>query len=123
MKPKYKLTDSFRFAIEGIKLALKSERNLRIHLVLAIIIIALAILVRVSASDLAVLLLVISLVISTELINTAIEAVIDLVSPKWHHLAKVAKDTAAGAVLVTAVFAVAIGLLILYKPLINWLGL
>jgi undecaprenol kinase len=58
-----------------------------------------------------------------ELLNTAIEAVIDLVSPEWHPLAKVAKDTAAGAVLVSAVFAVAVGLVILYKPLMIWLGL
>lgn len=123
MKPKYKFTDSFRFAIEGIKRAIKTERNLRIHLALAIIVIAVALTIGVPTSDLAILLLVISVVISAELMNTAIEAVIDLVSPEWHQLAKVAKDTAAGAVLVTAVFAVAIGLIILYKPIIIWLGL
>jgi undecaprenol kinase len=73
--------------------------------------------------DFALLLIVISLVLCAELLNTAIEAVIDLVSPEWHPLAKVAKDTAAGAVLVSAVFAVAVGLVILYKPMMIWLGL
>jgi undecaprenol kinase len=124
MKPqKYKLIDSFRFAFEGIKSTFKTERNFRIHLVAAILVIVWAWILKIPTWDFALLLIVISLVLCAELLNTAIEAVIDLVSPEWHPLAKVAKDTAAGAVLVSAVFAVAVGLVILYKPLMIWLGL
>lgn len=121
--PKYKLSDSFRFAFEGIKLTFRTERNFRIHLVAAILVIVWALILKVPTFNFALLLIVIALVFCAELLNTAIEAVIDLVSPEWHPLAKVAKDTAAGAVLVSAVFAVAVGLLVLYKPLMIWLGL
>lgn len=122
-RPKYKLIDSFRFAFEGIKSTFKTERNFRIHLVAAILVIVWAWILKIPTWDFALLLIVIALVLCAELLNTAIEAVIDLVSPEWHPLAKVAKDTAAGAVLVSAVFAVAVGLVILYKPLMIWLGL
>jgi undecaprenol kinase len=121
--PKYKLSDSFRFAFEGIKTTFNTERNFRIHLVAAILVIVWAWILKIPTWDFALLLIVISLVLCAELLNTAIEAVIDLVSPEWHPLAKVAKDTAAGAVLVSAVFAVAVGLVILYKPMMIWLGL
>lgn len=121
--PKYKLRDSFRFAFEGIRSTFQTERNFRIHLVVAIVVIGMALFLEVPKIDFILLLIIIALVFCAELLNTAIEAVIDLVSPEWHPFAKVAKDTAAGAVLVSAVFAVVIGVLIFYKPFMSWIGL
>ncbi|MNC74367.1 Undecaprenol kinase [compost metagenome] len=72
--------------------------------------------------DIALLLLVIGFVFSAELFNTAIEAVVDLVTPEWHSLAKMAKDAAAGAVLIAACFAVLIGIVLFYEPVVTWLG-
>ncbi|GIP51694.1 hypothetical protein J42TS3_07290 [Paenibacillus vini] len=77
---------------------------------------------RLPVRDLALLLLVISVVITAELLNTAIEAAVDLATPEWHRLAKIAKDAAAGAVLVAAAFAVLIGILLFYNPVMTWLG-
>lgn len=68
------------------------------------------------------LLLAVGLVITAELINTAIEAVVDLVSPQVHAYAQIAKDTAAGAVLVTAIMAVGIGIAVFYEPIRGWIG-
>nr|WP_325175567.1 diacylglycerol kinase family protein [Paenibacillus sonchi] len=67
------------------------------------------------------LLLAITLVLAAELLNTAIEATIDLVSPEIHPLAKKAKDTAAGAVLLTAVFAAIVGIYVFYHPVMDWI--
>ncbi|MMZ63705.1 Undecaprenol kinase [compost metagenome] len=72
--------------------------------------------------DIALLLLVIGFVFSAELFNTAIEAVVDLVTPEWHSLAKMAKDAAAGAVLIAACFAVLIGIVLFYEPVVAWFG-
>lgn len=123
MKPPHRWSASFRYALEGIVASLKTQRNLRIHFCAAVAVIFAAILFRLPPRDVAVLLLVIALVISLELVNTAIEAVVDLATPKWHRLGKIAKDAAAGAVLVAAVFAAAIGVLLFYGPVMEWLGL
>ncbi|GIP20529.1 hypothetical protein J22TS3_08040 [Paenibacillus sp. J22TS3] len=75
-----------------------------------------------SAVKWAILLLTIAVVIAAELINTAVESVVDLTSPEQHPLAKAAKDTAAGAVLVCAIFAVIIGIVLFYDPVTAWLS-
>lgn len=123
MKPSRRWSSSFRYALEGIATSFKTQRHLRFHCAAAVIVIAAAIVLSLPVRDLALLLLVIALVISLELVNTAIEAVVDLAAPEWHRLGKIAKDAAAGAVLVAAVFAVAIGILIFYEPVMRWLGL
>ncbi|GGH26689.1 diacylglycerol kinase family protein [Paenibacillus segetis] len=120
---KQKLSTSFRHALEGILVAFKTQRNIRIHVTLGIVVIVAALYLGLPPRDIALLLLVISLVIAAELVNTAIEAVVDLVTSEWHALAKMAKDTAAGAVLVSAGFAVSIGLILFYRPVMIWLGL
>ncbi|AZK46842.1 diacylglycerol kinase family protein [Paenibacillus lentus] len=117
MKPAPKWSDTFRYAAEGIVSALRSERNMRIHLIATVIVLLAAMYFRLSGRDIAVLLIVIGLVIAAELINTAIESIVDLVSPEWHPLAKKAKDTAAGAVLVMAMVAVCVGCLLFYEPI------
>ena len=102
---------SFRFAVEGIRAALR-EQNLKFHFVSAIIVVIAGIATGLSAVEWSIIILIITAVIGAELFNTAIERVVDLASPEIHPLAKQAKDVAAGAVLVFALASVIIGLLI-----------
>ncbi|MEK3765073.1 diacylglycerol kinase family protein [Solibacillus sp. FSL K6-4121] len=102
---------SFRYAMEGILTAV-NEQNFRFHLVSAIIVIIAGVLTGLTIVEWSIIVLVIFLVLGAELINTAIERVVDLASPEFHPIAKQAKDIAAGAVLVFALASVIIGLLI-----------
>ena len=95
-----RLVDSFNFAIEGLISALKNEKHMKVHILAAIIIVILAIVINASKVEILIISLSVSFVIITELVNTAVEAIVDLVSPERHPLAKLAKDVAAGAVLV-----------------------
>lgn len=106
-----KLLRSFGFAFNGIKLSLK-EQNMRIHFTCAIVVITAGLLTKISLYEWLALTLIIALVIGMEMVNTAIEHVVDLVSPDYHPLAKIAKDVAAGAVLVLAIASVVIGMII-----------
>lgn len=108
---------SFRHALREIASAYRAEPNLRIHSLATILVLAMAAWLRLAAGDWAVLILVIGLVWTAELVNTAIEASVDLASPQIHPTAKLAKDTAAAAVLIAAITAVLVGLLILGPPL------
>lgn len=102
---------SFGYAIEGIITASK-EQNFKSHVVSAIIVILAGYLTGLSRIEWYIVLLLIALMFALEMINTAIERVVDLASPEIHPLAKQAKDIAAGAVLVFALFSAIIGLLI-----------
>jgi len=104
--------DSFRFALNGVLLSFKTQRHLRIHFVMAVLVLLAGFVWRLSRAELLILVSAISLVILTELLNTALEAVVDLVTTDYHPLAKVAKDVAAGAVLVAAVNAALVGALV-----------
>lgn len=104
--------DSFRFALNGVLLSFKTQKHLRAHFALAIIILIAGFVWRLSKVELVILVVTISLVILAELFNTALETVVDLVTPDYHPLAKVAKDVAAGAVLVAAVNAVLVGVVL-----------
>ena len=108
MKPKNWL-ESLNCAIEGILWATGSQRHLRYHFLAAIAVLLIALVLRLSALDFILLAFAITLVLFAELANTAIEAVVDLVSPEYHPLAKRAKDVAAGAVLVASFGAVVMG--------------
>jgi diacylglycerol kinase len=99
-------------AIQGIYQAFKQEANLRIHFVAAVLAVTAGFVFKLAASEWMVLLLTITLVIFAELINTALEANVNLATKKQRPEAKLAKDAAAGAVLLTALNAVLIGLLI-----------
>ncbi|MYC97188.1 MAG: diacylglycerol kinase family protein [Caldilineaceae bacterium SB0661_bin_32] len=103
---------SLAFAIAGMNHALKSQRNLRIHFTVAAAVVIAGLVLRISRTEWAVVVTLIALVIGLELLNTAIEALVDLASPVPHPLAKVAKDTAAGAILVAAVGSAIVGLLV-----------
>lgn len=106
-----KLILSFGYALEGIITALK-QQNLRIHFASTVIVIIAGLVTGLSSLEWLVIILIISLVIGAEMINSAIESVVDLASREIHPLAKQAKDIAAGAVLIFAIASVLIGLII-----------
>jgi len=112
MKPTSWL-ESLNCAIEGILWAARGERHVRYHLFAALAVVFLALFFKVSAMEFFLLVLAAVIVIFAELMNTAIEAVVDLVTDDYHELAKRAKDVAAGAVLVTSIGAVVLGYLVL----------
>ena len=114
-----RLVDSFNFAIDGMISALRNEKHMKVHILAAIIIVILAIIINASKVEILIISLSVSFVLITELINTAVEAIIDLVSPERHPLAKLAKDVAAGAVLVAAINAVCVGYLLFYDKLLD----
>ena len=114
-----RLVDSFNFAIEGLISSLKNEKHMKVHILAAIIIVILAIVINASKVEILIISLSVSFVVITELVNTAVEAIVDLVSPERHPLAKLAKDVAAGAVLVAAINALCVGYLLFYDKLLD----
>lgn len=104
--------DSFNYAFEGIIQVLRTQRNMRIHVIVAIGVIVLAITVDVSKLELIVLLISITFVLIAEMINTAIEGAIDVATTSFDPVAKLAKDVAAGAVLIATLNALAVGYLV-----------
>ena len=112
-----KIVRSFYFAFAGLAYLFRTQRNARIHAILGACACALGFWLGISRVEWAVLVFTIALVLILEGLNTAVEAAIDLASPKIHPLAKAAKDLAAGMVLIGAMASVAVGLLILGPPL------
>jgi diacylglycerol kinase (ATP) len=104
--------ESFNFAVEGIIHVLRTHRNMRVHFAVAIVVLVAAVWVGVSKLELIALLLAITFVFITEMINSALEQAIDVATTSFDPLAKLAKDVAAGAVLIATVNAVAIGYLV-----------
>jgi len=114
---------SVRFAARGIRYAASHERNFRIDLVLLLLSAVLAVYLRLDLLRWSVLLLCWGLVLGAELMNSALEAVVDLVQPEYHDLAGIAKDCAAGAVLITAGITALVGIFLLVWPLFRlWFG-
>lgn len=103
---------SFKYALNGIFAALKTEPNLKFHLLAAILVLALAFILQVSQLDFIILILVIGFVIAVELTNTAIEVIVDEFTDKEHPGAKLAKDISAGVVLVAAITSAVVGILV-----------
>src|SRR5213082_492346 len=106
------LIDSFNYAFEGIIHVLRTQRNLRIHFLAAVIVFAAAIAVGVARLQLIALVLAIAFVLVAEMLNTAIEGVIDVSTTSFDPNAKLAKDIAAGAVLIASITAVGVGYLV-----------
>ena len=117
-----RLFKSFKYAYEGLKYAFKYEQNILVHFLATILVIIAGIFFKISMTEWLVLTLIIGLVIATELINTSIEATIDLVTKEVYPLAKVAKDTAAAAVLIFGITALIIGLIIFVPKFIGLIG-
>lgn len=111
------ILESFRFAFTGLWYALRTQRNTRVHLAIAAVVVVLGLCLDLSYVQWAVLTLTIGFVLVSEMLNTMVEILVDLISPDYHPLAKVIKDVTAGAVLLTAIISVAVGLLVLGPPL------
>ena len=116
--PLYK---SFGYAFEGIFAGIRGERNMKIHCFAAVCVVVAGVLFHISVTEWCICLVLFGLILSLELVNTAIEAVVDLVTEDKKPLAKLAKDTAAGAVLIAAVMSAMAGLLIFVPKLISFL--
>ena len=115
MNPKQeykKLINSFKYAIEGFISSFKTERNMKIHVLAMVIVIALGVFFKLDKIEWCIVTITIVAVLSAELFNTAIETVVDMISPEKNAKAKLAKDISAAAVLVLAMGAVIIGAII-----------
>ena len=113
------LLESFNFAFEGVIHVLRTQRNLRIHFAVAAAVLIAAVAVGVDRLELIALLIAISFVLIAEMLNTALEAGIDVATTSFDPLAKLAKDIAAGAVLIATVNAVAVGYLVFSDKIVN----
>jgi len=117
------LPASFRYAAQGLGYSLLTQRNFRIHVTTGVLVFGLALWLQLSLDRLAVLVLTVTAVLVLELLNTAMEAAVDLaVGRRYHPLARIAKDCAAAAVLVAAVASLLIALLLLLPPLLSRLS-
>ena len=116
-----KIKDSFSYAIQGIFTTFRTERNMRIHTVCTVIVLLSGVILHFKPWEWVAVIGAINFVIVTEMINTAIENTVDLVTLECHPLAKNAKDVAAGAVLFSALCAVIIALIV-YWPYLNKLA-
>src|SRR2546429_681385 len=108
-----KFIAGFGYAFGGLWYALRTQRNARVHVAMAFLAILMGVLLHISAVEFAMIFVAITGVFIAEMFNTVIEICVDLASPEYHPLAKVAKDVAAGAVLLSAMLSVVIGLFVL----------
>ena len=120
---KRSIIDSFNYAVSGIILSIKTERNMLIHYIVAIIVLFSSLFFEFTRIEFLILLFATTLVIVLELINTAIEKTIDMVTTEYHPLAKLAKDISAGAVLIAALNAMLVGYLLFFDKLNDLTGL
>jgi diacylglycerol kinase len=114
-RPPHGLIRAFRYALEGFSHTIRTQRNMRIHLVITALVVIVGILIRLNRLEWALISICIGLVMASELINTALEAVVDIASPAFHPKAKIAKDAAAAAVFVFSLVAVIVGLLVFFS--------
>ena len=121
MKKAGSFWESFGYAREGLKHCVMAERNFRIHMVMGVIAFCLGAVLKLSPAELAILLLLIGLVLISEMLNTALENLVDLCTEEYHPLAKVVKDVAAGAVLLLCIVAVIVGIVIFVPHILELL--
>ena len=118
MKRARTLGESFFYAISGMLYAFRTQRNIKIHFMTALLVIIFGYLLKLSIMELLALSITIALVLVAEMINTAVETVVDMYTQEYHPLAAVAKNVAAGAVLISAINAIFVGYLIFYKRIV-----
>lgn len=114
--------ESFRYALEGMREALRGERNIKVMLAMGVLAVIAGLLLHLDALSWVAIVLMIGMVLCAELLNTAIETVVDLVAPELHPLAKRAKDLAAGAVLALSICVAIAGLVIYVRAALILLG-
>jgi len=122
MKKSRTLGESFFYAVSGILYAFRTQRNIKIHFMVSLLVIIFSFLLKLNIIELLIVSITITLVLTAEMINTAIESVVDMYTQEYHPLARAAKNVAAGAVLVSAVNAVVIGYFIFFKKIALILG-
>lgn len=113
-----RLRKSFGYAFKGIDDVISNEPNMKIHVSVAILVVIMAFLLKISMIEWIILVLLIGLVLAAEVINTTIENLVDMYTKEYNEKAKVVKDTAAGTVLILAITAAIIGLMILVPKII-----
>ncbi len=114
-----KMLDSLNYAISGVVHTFKTQRNMKIDFAIAILVVIASIITYVTRFELIAVVISISLVFLAEMMNTAIEAIVDMITGKYHEMARVAKNVAAGASLITALNAIIVGYLVFYRKLDN----
>ena len=117
-----RLGRSFKAAFQGIKATYTREQNIKIHTVIAVLVVVFGFLLKISYAEWLACLIIIGFVLMAEFFNTAIEYVVDLASPDIHPLAKAAKDTASAGVLMMAILAAITGCVIFIPKLVEFIG-
>ena len=121
-RAKHPLLASFGYAFAGLRYTFRTQRNFRIHVVIALLAVAAGLLLGLTWVEWAVLAVMVVLVLGAEMANTMVEALVDLVTQEHHDLAEIAKDVGAGIVLLTAIGSVAVGALLYLPKLVRLLG-
>lgn len=114
-----KLINSFKYAIQGIFTSFKTEKNMKIHIFIMLLVIVAGLVLKISKLEWIICIILFSIVIAGELFNTAIETVVDMVMPEKNEKAKIAKDVSAGAVLVLAIGSIIIGFMIFIPKILS----
>ena len=121
-KDKRTFKGSVKNCLDGISYVTKSEKNFKREIALGIIALILSYILKIDKIEFIIVLTMICLVLTAEIINTAVERTVDLVTKEYHELARIAKDVSAGSVLVTSIFALIIGIIIFIPKIITLLG-
>lgn len=117
-----RMIQSFRYAVRGIAVAYREERQMKVHTVAAVLAVVCGVIADLSRAEWAILVLTIAMVITLELVNTAVERIVDMVTKEYHPLAEKAKDVAAGGVLVGAIASAIVGICLFGTRVIEWMG-
>ena len=117
-----RIIESFRYAVRGIAVAYREERQMKVHTATAIVAVLCGVVADLSRAEWAILALTIAMVITLELVNTAVERIVDMVTEEYHPLAEKAKDIAAGGVLIGAAASVIVGICLFGSRVIEWMG-
>lgn len=112
-RPKNHL-DSFRYAVEGIVHVFRTQRHMRFHFFTVVLVLLIGLVLRLGRTEMALLFIVVSTVLMAEMFNTAVESVVDMITQAYHPLAKLAKDIAAGAVLIASINAAIVGAVLFF---------
>lgn len=121
IKKSKNIISSFKYAFQGIFSAVKSEKNLKIHIVIMFLVIIAGIVLKINKIEWIICIILFGIVIGGEMLNSAIESVVDIAMPNINEKAKFAKDVAAGAVLVFAISSAIIGIMIFVPKILNLL--
>ena len=121
-KDKRKFSGSIKNCLEGINFVITNESNFKKEIVIGIIALLLSYILKISRIEFIIILIMIALVLTSEIINTSIEKVVDLYTRDYNNLAKIAKDVSAGSVLVMSIFSLLVGVIIFLPKIINVLG-